>query len=439
MQIRINKDIPLFTVFIAFFWALTASGLFSSIPLVNALFFLVSTTLLLILVSSKKLRTPSEMLVFWVSYLMKVGYALYRIIFAFGGNLTDPNLSLDAKRFWEQASSLLSGETVSPETRFPYLLKIEFLIFGKNLFCVFLLNICLTMLMMLLVSALLDKINTPSYYRFVPLLIVGFLPYEIIVSCSLLRESVYFVFITLSFYFYCCYIGSKKYKDLLFAVLAVVPVALLHTGYIIIACVYIVDSFICDKPRNFNDVAKRMLLFFSVVIVCVWAITMDSDGAGYFSRGLSTLTSSVSGGRDSFSEEAGSRYLEGMTITSFPTLLAYAPIRWFYFLFSPLPTNWRGMTDIIAFLLDSCVHGMIILCALVAKRTLRKNIINYKSNDVYRGLSVGLLCIVFLALVFCLNTGTAGTAIRHRDVLIGIETALLGFSLRIRGLVKYED
>ena len=55
-----------------------------------------------------------------------------------------------------------------------------------------------------------------------------------------------------------------------------------------------------------------------------------------------------------------------------------------------------------------------------------------KKRKMCRLLGVGLLIIVMIAFVFCLNTGNSGTAIRHRDVLIGIEAILLGLSLKIR-------
>src|SRR5690606_2035408 len=45
----------------------------------------------------------------------------------------------------------------------------------------------------------------------------------------------------------------------------------------------------------------------------------------------------------------GSAYLTSLEVTSLGSLLLYAPVRAVYFIASPMPWDWRGVGDILAF------------------------------------------------------------------------------------------
>lgn len=91
----------------------------------------------------------------------------------------------------------------------------------------------------------------------------------------------------------------------------------------------------------------------------------------------------------------------------------------FYFLFSPLPTNWRGFGDIIAFIIDSSFY--IFLCWNIAKNYRFSN----KFGNIKLFLLIGLSISVF---VFAFGTYTAGTALRHRAKLLPMLTVLYAVS-----------
>lgn len=434
MRLKVKRSSIATIAFFAICSILTLLGLSDVAPFAMCLFFFIGITALLYAISAVHIQRKNDFIIFWLSYIAKIVYALYRFFTKYKGSLTSPFLSTDAKRFWNQAVSLYQGKATNTDTKFPYALSLEFHLFGKNLFCVLLFNIFLTMLMMVLVMILLNRLKICGNNRTLALVVVGFLPYELIVSCSVLRESIYFIFITLSFLYFYSYITEKKYKYLLFAILAVLPVILLHVGYFPIVLVYLLDSFINDRVKKPSDLLLRLCIVCSFAAVIVYSIKIDSNGAGYVSRGVSGFINKITGNSSGgYADEAGSRYLEGLTINSIPTLILYTPIRWFYFLFSPLPMNWRGLSDIAAFFLDGCIHFYVIYSTIRAKKVIKikgssDNCLNVKK----RMLNVGLGIILFIALVFCLNTSTAGTAIRHRDVLIGIEALLLALSCDIR-------
>lgn len=396
---------------------------------------MLGITFLLALGHKHCVSESNDILFFWGSFFVKLSYLFYRFYYKYGGNLSSPTLSTDAKRFWHQAELLYTGVAVNPETRFPYLLNIEFHFFGQNLFCVLLFNIFLTLLMMIIVIYLLNQLEVKGRDRLIALGVTALLPYEMIVANSVLRESIYFIFITLSFATYYHYVKSGRYKYLILSTVVLLPVIILHTGYFAILIVYYFDSFRHNKVKSNSDMTLRICLFCVFLVFIMLSVRMDTGGGGYMSRGVSGIINKLTGDTEvtSYADEAGSRYLSSLKIHSIPTLIIFTPIRWIYFLFSPLPTNWRGLTDILAFLMDGCIH-LFVIYSLLKSRKLMK--VAYDGSEVMdeqiRLVELGLGIIAFVALVFCLNTNTAGTAIRHRDVLIGIEAVLMGFSLKMK-------
>ena len=434
MKVEIKQSTFFAFIFFLICYVLTAVGLSDYEPFVMSVVFFFGISALWGFFIRDYVRDNNDIFCISLSYVAKIVYALYRFFFLYGGSLTSPKLSTDAKRFWNQATSLYSGTHILPETKFPAVLNFEFHFFGRNLWCFMLFNIFLTMIMMVIVIKMLNRLEISGKNRFISLLIVGLLPYEIIVSCSVLRESIYFVFVVLSFYLYYRHMETKRNNYLLFSIVSMIPVVLLHVGYFPIILIYFVDSFRNDKVKSTSDLFYRLFMVLAFACVVIIALRMDSNSAGYVSRGVSGLINKITGETGSgYADEAGSRYLAGLKIDSFPTLILYTPIRWLYFLLSPLPTNWRGVSDIAAFALDSCVHLFVICSSVRALKILKLRRCSDEEIIIkQRTLKIGLLIVLFISLIFCLNTNTAGTAIRHRDVLIGVEAVLIALSGEIK-------
>lgn len=54
----------------------------------------------------------------------------------------------------------------------------------------------------------------------------------------------------------------------------------------------------------------------------------------------------------------------------------------------------------------------------------------------FRILVVGILCVFLCGVVFSQGTSTAGTAVRHRDVLMGVQVITLGVAMSLRKDMK---
>lgn len=104
---------------------------------------------------------------------------------------------------------------------------------------------------------------------------------------------------------------------------------------------------------------------------------------------------------------ANSAYLTWLKVDDPILGVIFSPLRMFYFLFSPIPFDWRGISDVIAFTMDSSVYAY--LCWKIFQ--YRKNENGKMNVALRRYLIIGILAMTF---VFAFGTKNAGTAMRHR-------------------------
>jgi len=100
--------------------------------------------------------------------------------------------------------------------------------------------------------------------------------------------------------------------------------------------------------------------------------------------------------------------LASFRVHSFRDLMIYAPLKIFYFLFSPMPWDIRGLPDAIAFLFDSLFY--IIIVPRMFRGLLHLDS-NRKDKLVFRTL---LLSFILITGVHAMGTIASGTAVRHR-------------------------
>ena len=94
----------------------------------------------------------------------------------------------------------------------------------------------------------------------------------------------------------------------------------------------------------------------------------------------------------------------------------------FNFLFSPLPWQWRGFSDILAFLMSPTFY--LYVCVLIFYRR------EYLNNIEI--LAIFILIAIGASVLFGWGVSNAGTALRHRDKFVFV-------FLTILALIKNED
>ena len=106
----------------------------------------------------------------------------------------------------------------------------------------------------------------------------------------------------------------------------------------------------------------------------------------------------------------GSGYRAGLSISN--PLLDFAvntPIRVAYFVLSPMPWDWRGIADIVAFCFSSLYYFIVFYYVY---RAHKRKIV----SDNKRNLMMACFIVIVLGyVVFSLGVSNAGPAMRHRD------------------------
>ena len=134
----------------------------------------------------------------------------------------------------------------------------------------------------------------------------------------------------------------------------------------------------------------------------------------------------------------GSAYQAGFRISN-PTLnlIINSPIRMFYFIASPLPWNWRGLSDIIAFCFSSSVFLYAHFRSYIEIRRSERSL----GRTLIIVVTIIALCA---ALIFAWGVSNAGTAVRHREKFMTVYILLIALcgdsrTTRIKALREAEN
>lgn len=235
------------------------------------------------------------------------------------------------------------------------------------------------------------------------LLIFIILPNGMFMSSILLRESIIVFFITLSLYYFSKWLKLKVIKDYIFAILLALAAMLFHAGMVGFLIGYIF-AFIFNTQRKEGKRTNRIAYLLLITAILVLLFSNDD-------LFLSKFNSLQDGGVEnlSISNKGGSAYLQGFSNYSSWQVFLLTPLKMVYFLFSPLPMDWRGVNDIISFLFDSIFYIFLFICITIG--------ITKSSLDKKMKITI-LIMLLICTFIYSYGTGNAGTAIRHRYKLM---------------------
>ena len=255
---------------------------------------------------------------------------------------------------------------------------------------------------------------------FLVITIICFFPTAIIFSGIMLREAWQEFFLAYSLFNFIRWFRKEGDKYIIVAILSVLGAAYMHSGSLCLVVGYLF-AYIYYDPRK--DVVKNSI---KNAIKCIFVISIFL----FFFFSGSTFTDRLDISKqmeeDVFLEslntsrsEAGSVYLQWIDIKSSWQMILFSPLRMFYLMFSPIPFDWRGINDMIAFLFDSLFY-------LFFMYTIIKYYGKIKGRNK-RLLNFIALSFLVTVLVFGYGTGTAGTAMRHRCKILSF--ILIAFAI----------
>lgn len=245
-------------------------------------------------------------------------------------------------------------------------------------------------------------------YLHIGTLILCLSPNLIIFSGGLLREAWCEFFITASIYQFLKWFKYGNITNFILSCMMVMAASYMHSGSIGVIVGYMIVYVLYNRNKNrfkftFRSIfASLLVLAFGVFYLQNMETFGDKmqgmDGENTDDVLISHYNNALGGGSD---------YLTNLPVNSMGGALLFSPLKMAYFTFSPMPWDWRGFPDLLAFFIDSIIY--LMLCWGIIKSA------NNEFIKIRTGLIISLLSVVF---IFGIGVTNAGTAMRHRAKLL---------------------
>ena len=246
------------------------------------------------------------------------------------------------------------------------------------------------------------------------------LPWRNILSMFMVRESFPTFLVVLATYFFIRWWNQKKGKNFMYAIISSILSMAFHSGLVAVPVVMMLAYILFDPVKKQWIFNLKTVYKFGIIAALVGGVLITSADTILYKFTLAfSGDEALSGWSDTLINGAESNYLSTLSYTSFNDIILQSPLRMIYFILSPMPWDWRGLSDLIAFGMDSSVHLFGI--GIILNNMSQVSDQNKKLIKVIFGM------YILLALIFGAGTFDAGTAMRHR----GKFTSLLLFAVAI--------
>ena len=285
---------------------------------------------------------------------------------------------------------------------FPKLLALVYFLIGSSRFSAQYLNALLYVISSLVFIRSMINFGVTKKYLKVGTFIFCLMPNTILFNSILRRETIMELCLCSSIFFFSKWYIDKKLIFSLMTILFIALASLFHTAFIFGALIFVIYFALYNKQKG--AVSFSINKFSKLLILLICAIIL---GIGFLSLWKNKLTS-ISDMGDIYSTtnraSGDSVHLENYKVNNVGQLIAFTPLKLFYFLFSPVPWKFRNTMDIISFVLDVLVYVILIVSVLKLPKESSSRLL--------------FVTFVLMSVIFALGTFNSGTAIRHRFSLL---------------------
>lgn len=277
----------------------------------------------------------------------------------------------------------------------------------------------------------LDLLDVTQNTRKNSMYLICLMPNYVFLSVVFRRESIITMFFALSIYCFLKWVRDKG-KTMFFALAACFALmsSLFHGAMALIIVAYVFAYMIYDPVSN-KFVMKGSQFIGTLFFAGLFIIVFLEYGSVFFGK-LEKLSSSSEFGVSRGA--GGSSYARYVGDGTTPLrMLIYTVPRFLYYMFSPFPWQWRGVSDVITFLMSSFFYMYIIISAV-------SFILKSEKGNVKRNIVIILLfAALMMALVFAWGVTNTGTATRHRDKFIVLFTVIYALSRKNYGVESVKE
>lgn len=285
----------------------------------------------------------------------------------------------------------------------PFLSAIYYMIGDQRPFAQFL-NVAFWVFAAVYLMRALIHLEIDKKLIFTALVIFTVMPNSIFMSSILLRESIIIFLISVSLYHFIRWFADGTFPNFLLAIALALGSMMFHSGMIGFVVAYVL-AFMFLSKRGSKKISQNVLF---VLVIGLLVVVMAQNAEMFLSKFIDAEGNSAVSEIE-ISGEGGSMYLSSFNGMTGAVAILVAPIKMFYFMFSPIPLDWRGLGDIVSFLFDSSVYLFLVGATIYGL---------FKSDMPMRNKIFILMFLAITVLVYSYGTQSAGTAMRHRNKII---------------------
>lgn len=268
------------------------------------------------------------------------------------------------------------------------------------------LNILFNLLTNLNIYSILKNLKIKKQLLVLLIFIVALSPISLIYRTGVLRESIIIMFISYSLKSFITFMLSKKNNiEALKSFIYIGLGAIFHSGVIFITTGYLIA--LLSGKKNQKIFQYLILILGAIGFILFKDTLLEKVGGG-------DIDTIIAANNYTSLKMAGSGYLQSITTTSLGQIVVYLPLFMFYFLYSPTPDMFRGILDIVSFILNSSIYLYFTFYGFY----LYKKVKNQLTLTEKKIIKYFFISIIFTVAVFSVGTRNAGTAMRHRDKIV---------------------
>ncbi len=318
-----------------------------------------------------------------------------------------PNGHSDADMFYVEALQYMhTGVTIRGV--FPQVMGAFLSVFGTSrLFAQFVLMLFSMGAICIFAYALRElKIEEDASYFSMGLLCI--LPFFAMLSVAFMRESIVSFLVSLSGLSFVMWTTRKKEKYYFYSIVPVIITTAFHSGTIGIVIGLIVARVLYNNSDSGPNLRITNIIVALVMFLGLFYL-YNNYGNVFFRKmtGVSSLED-IANVRD----VANSSYVQYVgNSNSIGNIIIYTIPRMFYFLFSPLPWQWRGIGDIVTFFTSALFYLTVII-------SIGRYIFSEYDNSNRQRMIALVIILGITCFIFAWGVSNTGTASRHREKLV---------------------
>lgn len=392
--------------------------------IITNVFFVSITAICMYRMWNSNSESNIEVAIIWLGFALRI---LVCLIDIYGTEfITIPFSGDDSMHFYNTSVAYYHGDMSRIYTNYPFIINAIYQIAGLNRFAAQYVNILCWCFCALIMQKSCKLLQIEKNLRIVAIGLLSIMPFHICISSILMRDLIVTLSIMLTTYCLLKWMKEGNYWNLFIGVLATVPVMLVHNCVLAMLGVLGIMAALYSPEKGKFCIEKKCIVILAFGTVGVLAIAlvpslrnMIFTQIPIFNGGLIEMINDRL--HYFYVMTGGSTYLLNEYVKNYWDLFVGTFQRIGYFLFSPVPWMWRGFSDIAGFLASV---SMVLISTLLFVISF-----GYKKKDSYRTLL--FMVIFFVSGIFAWGVSNGGTALRHREKLLGVLILLGVYTLQL--------